>query len=192
MTFDTLIIGGGHSGLRQGIALQKSGHNCLIVNAGESSRSIRDLEWSQAIERHRFEDLGGIWLDDRVVRGDFEPGNETEAGFRVKPGMTLLRVYTEKGGEKPLTAEQFILATGSFYSGGLVADHSHIFEPVFGLDVDYSGERHADWVDPDFFADQPFMHFGVRVDAEGRALLAGQPVLNLLATGSVLARRARV
>lgn len=183
MTFDTLIIGGGHSGLRQGIALQKSGHNCLIVNAGESSRSIRDPEWSQAIERHRFEDLGGVWLDDRVVHGDFERENE---------GQLLLRVYTEKGGDKPLTAEQFILATGSFYSGGLVADHSHIFEPVFGLDVDYSGERHADWVDPDFFADQPFMHFGVRVDAEGRALLAGQPVLNLLAAGSVLARRARV
>jgi glycerol-3-phosphate dehydrogenase subunit B len=180
MTFDTLIIGGGHSGLQQGIALQKSGQNCLIVSAGESPRGIREPEWSQELERHRFEDLGGVWLNDRVIRGEFEHDND---------GEMLLRVYTEKGGEKPLIADQFILATGSFYSGGLVADHSHIFEPAFGLDVDYQGERHADWVNPDFFDDQPFMRFGVKVDEAGRACCDGRPVLNLQAVGSVVSRR---
>ena len=179
MNIDTLIIGGGHSGLQQGIALQRNGQQCLIINAGDSSRPLRDPEWSQAIERHRFKDLGGVWLDDRVIKGVFKSANE---------GDLLLHVFTEKGGEKSFVADQFILATGSFYSGGLLADPVHIWEPVFGLDVDYEG-KHADWVRPDFFAPQPFMTFGVRVDAQGRALRQGRPVLNLQAVGSVVASR---
>ena len=185
MTFDTIIIGGGHSGLQQGIALQKRGQQCLIVCAGESPRRFRDPEWSQEVERHRFEDLGGVWLDDRVLRGAFDAVNETGLRFRVEPGMTLLCLYTEKRGEKPFVADQYILATGSFYSGGLVADPVRIVEPVFGLDVYFEG-GHKDWVRPDFFAPQPFMTFGVRVDAERRALRAGRPVLNLQAVGSVV------
>ena len=188
MTFDTILIGGGHSGLQQGIALQKSGQQCLIVCAGESSRRFRDPEWSQAVERHRFEDLGGVWLDDRVLRGDFDAANETGQRFRVEPGMTLLRIYTEKRGDKPLVADQFVLATGSFYSGGLVADPVRIVEPVFGLDVYFTG-GHKDWVLPDFFAPQPFMTFGVRLDAERRVLRGGRPVLNLQAVGSVVCAR---
>jgi glycerol-3-phosphate dehydrogenase subunit B len=179
MTFDTIIIGGGHSGLQQGVALQKSGQQCLIISTGESSRRFRDPEWSQDIERHRFEDLGGVWLEDRVLRGDFEVTNE---------GDLLCRIYTEKRGEESLVADQFILATGSFYSGGLVADPVRIVEPVFGLDVYYEG-GHKDWVRPDFFAPQPFMTFGVCLDAEGRALRAGRSVLNLQAVGSVVCAR---
>ena len=179
MTFDTIIIGGGHSGLQQGIALQKEGQRCLIISAGESPRPFRDSEWSQELERHHFEDLGGVWLDDRVTRGVFESDNE---------GDLLLYILTEKSGAKSLSAEQFILATGSFYSGGLAADPLHIWEPVFGLDVFYEG-GHKDWVNPDFFAPQPFLDFGVRVDAQHRAQRAGRPVLNLLAFGSVVCAR---
>jgi hypothetical protein len=47
MTFDTLIIGGGHSGLQQGIALQKQGNSCLIVSTGESPRHFRDPEYPE-------------------------------------------------------------------------------------------------------------------------------------------------
>lgn len=176
MTFDTLIIGGGHSGLQQGIALQKQGRSCLIVSTGESPRRFRDPEWSQEVERHRFEDLGGVWLEDRVLGGEFSGTNE---------GEILNRIFTESRGEKALDAEQFILATGSFYSGGLMADPEHVWEPLFGLDVFFEG-GHKDWVRPDFFAPQPFMSFGVLTDAEGRVLRAGRPVLNLLAYGSVV------
>jgi len=176
MTFDTIIIGGGHSGLQQGVALQKSGQQCLIISTGESSRRFRDPEWSQEVERHRFEDLGGVWLEDRVLRGEFDTANE---------GDLLRCIYAEKGGEKPFVADQFILATGSFYSGGLVADPVRIVEPVFGVDVFFEG-GHKDWVRPDFFAPQPFMTFGVRLDAQRRALRAGRPVLNLQAVGSVV------
>ena len=179
MTFDTIIIGGGHSGLRQGVSLLKEGQRCLIISAGESSRPFRDPDWSQEIERHYFEDLGGVWLDDRVLSGVFESDNE---------GDLLLYVLTEKGGAKALSAEQFILATGSFYVGGLAADPLHVWEPVFGLDVFAEG-AHKDWVNPDFFAPQPFMEFGVRVDAQHRALRNGRPVLNLLAFGSVVCAR---
>ena len=182
MTFDTLIIGGGHSGLQQGIALQKQGNSCLIVSTGESPRHFRDPEWSQEVERHRFEDLGGVWLSDRVLGGDFSSTNE---------GEILNRIFTEGSADKPLEAEQFILATGSFYSGGLVAGPERVWEPLFGLDVFFEG-GHKDWVRPDFFAPQPFMDFGVLTDAQGRVLRAGRPVLNLLAYGSVVsALRAR-
>ena len=179
MTFDTIIIGGGHSGLRQGVSLLKEGQRCLIISAGESFRPFRDPDWSQEIERHYFEDLGGVWLDDRVLSGVFESDNE---------GDLLLYVLTEKGGAKALSAEQFILATGSFYGCGLAADPLHVWEPVFGLDVFAEG-AHKDWVNPDFFAPQPFMEFGVRVDAQHRALRNGRPVLNLLAFGSVVCAR---
>jgi glycerol-3-phosphate dehydrogenase subunit B len=182
MTFDTIIIGGGHSGLQQGIALQKRSQQCLIVSTGESSRRFRDREWSQEVERHRFEDLGGVWLSDRVLGGDFSSNNE---------GEILNRIFTEGRADKPLEAEQFILATGSFYSGGLVAGPERVWEPLFGLDVFFEG-GHKDWVRPDFFAPQPFMDFGVRVDGEGRVSRAGRPVLNLLAYGSVVSgHRAR-
>ena len=182
MTFDTIIIGGGHSGLQQGIALQKRGQQCLIVSSGESARRFRDREWSQEVERHRFEDLGGVRLEDRVLRGEFSSTNE---------GEILDRIFTEGRGEQALEAEQFILTTGSFWSGGLVASPDRIFEPVFGLDVVFEG-GHKDWVRPDFFAPQPFMDFGVRVDNQGRVQRDGRPVLNLLAYGSVVfAHRAR-
>jgi len=175
MKFDAIIIGGGHSGLPRATELQRSGRRCLVVCAGESPRRFVEPVWSQKEARRAFEALGGTFLmGDSVVRGLFTDHR-------------LMAVQTANHGRTRFEAPLFYLATGSFFSGGLVATHDAILEPVFGLDVDYVG-GHADWVSPDFYADQPFMRFGVRVDEAGHPFLNGQPIENLYAIGSVVSR----
>ena len=58
-------------------------------------------------------------------------------------------------------------------------------EPLFGLDIDYPEDRNA-WYDTDFFADQPYLDFGVKTDGALRAMKDGKPVKNLYAIGSIL------
>ena len=176
MRFDAIIIGGGHSGLSRGIELQRRGLRCLVVCAGESPRRFLEPGWSQDDCRRTFERLGGTFLmGDKVVDGDFECNR-------------LTAIRTANHGATRFEAPDFYLATGSFFSGGLVATYDTIYEPVFGLDVDYAG-GHSDWVVEDFFAEQPFMSFGVKVDGQGRALRGGVPVENLWPLGSVVTKR---
>ena len=85
-----------------------------------------------------------------------------------------------------MTAGNYILATGGFFSKGIAANMEQVFEPLFGLDV-VSAEGRTAWYDPDFFKAQPFMDFGVATDAAFHPLKDGEPVKNLYAIGSVLA-----
>ena len=176
MKFDAIIIGGGHSGLACATELQQGGRRCLVICAGESPRRFVETGWSQSEARRRFESLGGtFFMGDSVLRGIFD-------------GARLVAVQTANHGRTRFEAPLFYLATGSFFSGGLVATHDAILEPVFGLDVDYEG-GHADWVSPDFYDEQPFMKFGVRVDEAGHALRGGEAIQNLYPIGSVVSRR---
>ncbi|MBR5076423.1 MAG: FAD-binding protein, partial [Bacteroidales bacterium] len=84
-----------------------------------------------------------------------------------------------------LEASHFILATGGFFSKGLKSNPFRVYEPVFGLDVEYAEDRNA-WYDPAFAGDQPYMQFGLKTDAQLHPLLGGEPVKNLYAAGSVL------
>ena len=84
-----------------------------------------------------------------------------------------------------LFADHFILASGGYFSKGLVATPTQVYEPLFGLDIDYPEER-KDWYDADFFAQQPFMDFGVKTDASLHAVKDGEPMKNLFCIGSVL------
>ena len=84
-----------------------------------------------------------------------------------------------------LFADHFILASGGYFSKGLTATPTQVYEPLFGLDIDYPAER-KDWYDPDFFAAQPFMDFGVKTDASLHGIKDGEPVKNLFCIGSVL------
>ena len=60
-----------------------------------------------------------------------------------------------------------------------------VSEKVLGLDVDAAAER-SEWYHPDFMQEQPYLQFGVRTDAQLHPLLAGKPVRNLYAVGSIL------
>lgn len=123
--------------------------------------------------RSYFQRLGGTYLlGDNVKNGKIEDG-------------VLKSITTTNLGDESLEADTFILATGSFFSHGLIAAPNRIYEPIFGLDVDAREER-SRWFDKDVFKPQPYMKFGVATDEHFHTMLNGKPVANLYAAGSVL------
>jgi len=79
----------------------------------------------------------------------------------------------------------FILATGSFVSGGLFASRDCVRETVFGLPVFVPGER-KDWFNTDFFSDgHAIERSGIRVDRTFRP--EDCRFENLFVCGSILA-----
>lgn len=129
---------------------------------------------SQIILRKRFQELGGTYfLGDNVETGTFE-------------NSRLIDISTNNHGDIKLQAGQFILASGSFYSKGIVATPDKLYEPIFGLDIEGDSDR-SHWFDEKVFNDQPFMRYGVKTDKHFRALKNGVPIQNLYVAGSVLA-----
>ena len=128
---------------------------------------------TQMLLKRRFETLGGTFLmGDEVTSAALHEG--------VVSSITTRNLDTAR-----LFADNFILASCGFFSKGLVATPTQVYEPLFGLDLDYPAER-KDWYNPDFFADQPYMDFGVKTDAALHGLKDGDPVRNLYCIGSVL------
>jgi glycerol-3-phosphate dehydrogenase subunit B len=120
-----------------------------------------------------FQKQGGVYmLGDSVVSGNFEDGR-------------LKSIHTLNHGDTEFEADNFILASGSFFSKGLVADQNKIMEPVFGLDVDAAADR-GQWYDRNMFNQQPYMSFGVATDSDFRTSRNGSPVENLYAVGAIL------
>ena len=85
----------------------------------------------------------------------------------------------------PLKADNFVLATGSFISRGLIADYERVYEPVLGLDVDADAEREQ-WTRFGVLEQQAYMGYGVATDNNLRCLKQGKTISNLHAIGSVL------
>ena len=127
----------------------------------------------QMMLKKHFQKLGGTYmLGDSVVGGVFEDGK-------------LKSIKTTNHGETEFEADNFILASGSFFSKGLVSDIDGVREPVFGLDVDYA-ENRPDWYRRNLFEAQPYMSFGVSTDASLRVSKNGNTIPNIYAAGSVL------
>ena len=160
-----VIIGGGQAGTAAGVRLLGLGLSCAIVSEGLSLESGSKAEFLR---------LGGTFLPgDSVLGGEFSSDGR------------LLRVRTRNLEGTPLEARHFILATGRFFSKGLVATMDSVVEPVFGCDVTYEPDRSA-WCSQDFFAPQPFESFGVRTDDGGRVSISGRRVPNFYACGEIL------
>ncbi|MBR5699527.1 MAG: anaerobic glycerol-3-phosphate dehydrogenase subunit B [Bacteroidales bacterium] len=117
--------------------------------------------------------------------GTFLMGDEAIAPVMDETRVKALR--TVNLGEQLLQADHYILASGSFFSKGLASSMQKIYEPLFGLDVEFPDER-TQWYDLDFFAPQAYGGFGVVTDEKFRALKAGRVMENLYVAGSVLAR----
>jgi len=123
--------------------------------------------------RHYFKMLGGNYLmGDTAVSGAFD-------------GDRLTSITTAKLGDMPLKADQFVLATGSFISRGLVADYERVYEPVMGLDVDADADREQ-WTRFNILEPQAYMGYGVATDGDLRCSKQGTTIQNLHAIGSVL------
>jgi len=128
---------------------------------------------SQILLKKRFQELGGTYfLGDNVEEGTFKDNR-------------LVNIKTNNHGDIKLEAEEFILASGSFFSKGIVANPEKLHEPIFGLDINGDSDR-AQWFDKNVFNEQPFMRYGVKADSDFRASINGQPIENLYVAGSVL------
>lgn len=123
--------------------------------------------------RRRFESLGGTYL----------LGDNVTAGLMQDNRMVSLD--TTNLGKAALEADTYILATGSYFSRGLIADPEHIYEPIFGFDVDAPADRQQ-WFDSDFFKPQPYMSYGVRTDGDFHVSAQSKRVENVYAVGAIL------
>ena len=134
--------------------------------------SVPGIRMQLMLKRY-FQKQGGVYmLGDSVVSGHFE-------------GDRLKSVKTMNHGDTEFEADNFIIASGSFFSKGLVASQNDVVEPVFGLDVDAAADR-GQWYDRNMFNAQPYMSFGVATDKDFRTSRGGVPVENVYAVGSIL------
>ncbi len=135
----------------------------------------------------------GMRIDDALKRRFAELGGEFIAGDRVVGGEiiggALDHVHTENHGTTRIRARSYVLATGSFFSGGLSSGFNSIREPIFNLKLFCEQERNK-WYSPRFLSTRghPFLAYGVETDNELHPFdQEGKTVKNLFCIGAVLA-----
>jgi glycerol-3-phosphate dehydrogenase subunit B len=134
----------------------------------------------------------GLRLDHGLQNSFIKHGGEYIAGDRVVSGVIknnkIDYLITKNSGEMPVTAKYYLLATGSFISGGLLAGYNSISEPLFNLKVKFDNKREK-WFNNAFFdkQSQPFIGYGVETDSGFNPFYEGKKtVKNLLCAGAVL------
>lgn len=85
-------------------------------------------------------------------------------------------------------ADRFILATGRFVGGGLLADKDKIREPLFGFEVEQPPSR-EEWYGRSFFSDHPIHSSGIMTDSQFRPVDRRGTLLleNVWIAGTILA-----
>ncbi len=127
----------------------------------------------QMMLKKYFQNQGGVYmLGDSVKEGKFENGK-------------LVSIKTVNHEDTEFVADNFVLASGSFFSKGLVASQTGVAEPIFGLDIDADSDR-GNWFERNMFEAQPYMKYGVASDDKFRAQKEGQTIENVYVAGSVL------
>ena len=128
--------------------------------------------------RHRFEKLGGLMMNgDSALKAHFH-GNKVRA------------IQTRLHEEEEITAEHFVLASGSFFSKGLVSEFDKIYEPVFHSDIigveGFNDTDRFTWTNHRFSNPQPYQSAGVAINAQCQVQKSGQFLTNLYAVGNVI------
>lgn len=142
---------------------------CLLPTFSPSVPGIRLQQQLQRV----FQQAGGVYmLGDTMLRADQERDRIT-------------RIYSYNHGDIPFVGKNVVLATGSYFSQGLIAEPNRVYEPVFGLDVSFPQEREL-WYDLNFFSKQEYQSFGVKTDPDFRGIYQGHPLDNLYAVGAIL------
>jgi len=107
----------------------------------------------------------------------------------VRDGKCLQVTVSSPPVQRSYSAEVYILATGSFFGGGLEAKGDRVVEPIFNLPVHQPVSR-KNWFGDQFFSDEPhpIERFGIMVDErlnpvdeKGRVVVG-----NLHGAGSIL------
>ena len=128
--------------------------------------------------RRKFESLGGLMINgDSALNAHFE-------GDRVHCIKTRLLEDEE------ITADNFVLAAGSFFSKGLVSEFDKIYEPVFESDIigveGFNDKDRFSWTNHRFANPQPYQSAGVAINEHCQVQKCGQFLANLYATGNVI------
>ena len=99
--------------------------------------------------------------------------------------LALHHISTRNHGDIPLKARHVVLASGSFFSNGLIAGRQQVREAIPDLDLQpYNTE--GDWSHPDFFHSQPWQFIGVNTNDQLQPSRHGQTLAGLYAIGTVL------
>ena len=214
MRYDAVVIGGGRSGCAEALRRAAEGQKVCVVSAGLTLHSLEpelkdkpyallheltkagvavlrgdtaeEALWmaGDGVASERHATLGNVRGGDPSEMGGMSSGAANRVGGNSLPGqLAVSAVLTANG--ITLEAAEFVLATGRFFSRGLIADMEGVREPLFGADVDFPADR-SKWFDPDFFAPQPFEGFGVKTDKKSRILKGGKAVENVFAIGKIL------
>ena len=171
--FDTVILPsvfGIYDSLMENYLVERLKCNVRLISTfPPSAPGIR----LQMMLKQYFQNLGGVYmLGDMVTNGHLD-------------GDRLMDIHTANHKDIPFEADNFMIATGSFFSHGLQAHINSICEPIFNLDVTNCGERQQ-WFDQNVFGSQPYMSFGVVTDNNFHPQIEGRSVENLYAVGSLL------
>lgn len=134
--------------------------------------SVAGIHYQQCLRKH-FESLGGVYM----------LGDEVKSGIIYN--NKILKVYTENHGDIPLTGDNVVLATGSFFSKGLIASSQNIYEPIFNLDVDFIPNR-KNWYSNDFYDKQNYQSFGIKTNNRLQGTVFGKVIDNLYVSGAIL------
>jgi glycerol-3-phosphate dehydrogenase subunit B len=123
-----------------------------------------------------------------------------EAGVRISAGNPVIGYETDgdgalssvtvdsKGREVPYHADEFILATGGLVGKGIDSSREEgVTEPIFDCHIPHPEDRY-EWFEKEAFGNQPFAHFGVRVDEGMRPLTVDEEpeFTNLRAAGAII------
>ena len=183
MKFDVIVIGGGLAGCTAAACLADAGRKVALFSEGLSLHDATDGPASHKAQAHSpYAALSAVaakgvtvFRGDSIIKADW-----------AEDGTRIIRAFSRNLGDEPLEAAAWLLATGKFFSRGIISNMQKVFEPVFDADVEYEAD-HTKWFNPDFFACQPYEKFGVKTDAAQRVLKNGISVENLFAAGQVMA-----
>jgi len=136
----------------------------------------------------------GLRIDHAVKNSFFKHGGEYIAGKKIESsvitkGIVESIITGSRGTSSEIKAKYYVLASGSFFSGGLQSGVSSISEPVFDLKVKGDSKR-SKWYSWNFFdkKSHPFLSYGVETDSSlNPSTQDGKTVKNLFCAGSVLA-----
>lgn len=150
-------------------ALLEKAVNRKVLTINTVPPSVEGIKMERAL-KSVFKAMGGtIFTGHTVVNHTVEDN-------------TITSITTSK--DVTVSAEHFVLATGSFIGGGLDSTRQEgIFEPIFGADIEQKEEQYTLI---DIFESQPFMCSGVATDNSFKVLKNGTAIDNLYACGAIL------
>jgi glycerol-3-phosphate dehydrogenase subunit B len=177
-----------HVGLPPILGLNRHAKAFEIIDRKVGPKLFELISPNYSVPGHRLQAALDKALRDSGVRVVTAGISEVECDGRLIKNLVLEGM---KSG-RTATADSYIVATGKFNSGGLVADDCPK-EPLFGLPLFVDGSRVDDrlleyLLEWDASIKQPFLSCGVHVDASLRPLDAfGEPAYdNLYAAGSII------